>query len=543
MHSTPSKKLKKLWRGINTAQTGEVKQDLGSVLASGDKGYVNIAAQCHDHVMHLAEASARKFYTDLNYNFELGGLVGKYYDLDGSAGGHDAYNVEVEALGGNLIYGENSMPTIDFRQPLIKNHEDLEKLKNKKIDFLNAGRFPMILNSSGGMVGGNIIFCSPFSLAVGLMGFPKLIRAMRKDPKLYDGVMSFVVDDVLAPWIRVQNKKIGHLMGIGADAWASVPNLSPKEMMDWIVPYNQRLEKKCKEFGVIAMNVTGDYCEERIEKFDPKILHDSFDVEVASVGGNPAIFLAMGRWHEYPLEAVRAYTEKFRKEGKSVSVTAGINARLLRDGPVEKIVDNVKRFIDAFGRDHSLSIFLSNVPADAPSEHIHAAVAATHTYGKYPIADNLDDVEIKIPTKKSFKEWRIENEPIIKAKKKEEAKEERCGLAGLLWQQMGKVNQNNKFKEDYADAKMSFLYNLTDQRYSALITIENGTLDVKHIENEGNAIENIEADASIACSASLFFDFTGGKISKVGMLIKMLTGKLKVKGAKKMKELAKIMAY
>ena len=66
---------------------------------------------------------------------------------------------------------------------------------------------------------------------------------------------------------------------------------------------------------------------------------------------------------------------------------------------------------------------------------------------------------------------------------------------------------------------------------------------MKHIENEGNAIENIEADASIACSASLFFDFTGGKISKVGMLIKMLTGKLKVKGAKKMKELAKIMAY
>ena len=492
--------------------------------------------------MYLAEVPAKDFYSDLNLNFEVGGLVGKYYDLDSPIGGHDAYNIEVEAVGGKLIYGENSMPTIDFRQPLIKNYEDLEKLKNKKIDFQNAGRFPMILNCTGSMVGGNAIFCSPFSLAVGLMGFPKLIRAMKKDPKLYHGVMSFVVDDVLAPWIRIQNKKLGNLMGIGADAWASVPNLSPKEMMEYIVPYNQRLEKKCRAFGVMVMNVSGDYCEERIEKFDPKILHDSFDVEVASVGGNPAIFLAMGRWHEYPLEAVRDYTEKYRKEGKGVSITAGINARMLRDGPVEKIVDNVKRFIDAFARDHSLNIFLSNVPADTPSEHIHAAVAATHTYGKFPIADDLDDIELKIPTKKSFKEWRIKNEPIVKAKMKEEAEEERCGLAGLLWQQMGSINQNEKFKEEYADAKMSFLYNLTDQRYSALITIENGTLDVKHIENDEDTIKNMEVDGLLACTASLFFDFTGGKISKVSMLLKMLTGKLKIKGMKRMKELGDIMS-
>ena len=388
-----------------------------------------------------------------------------------------------------------------------------------------------------------IAFCSPFSLAVGLMGFPALIKAMRRNPDFAHKVFIFIVDDVLTPAIKLQNEITGALMGIGADAWACVPNLSPQEMQKWVIPYNQRLERNIKKFGVLIMNFTGDYCEERIEKFDPQILHDSFDVEIASMGGNPALFLGMGRWHEYPLESVRDYTEKYRKEGKAVTITGFINARLLRDGPVEKIVDMVKRYIDTFARDHNLSLFLANVPADTPSEHIHAAVAATHTYGKFPIADNLEEIEFIIPTKKSFKEWRIENEPIIKAKEKEEAKEERCGLAGLLWQQMGKVNQNDKFKEDYADAKMSFLYNLTDQRYSALITIENGTLDVKHIENEGDAIENIEADASIACSASLFFDFSGGKISKVGMLIKMLTGKLKVKGAKKMQELATIMAY
>jgi uroporphyrinogen-III decarboxylase len=473
----------------------------------------------------------------------MGELVGRYYNLDSPAGGHDIYDLEVEALGGKLIYGENSMPTIDFREPLIKNREDLEKLKMKKVDFRTAGRYPSLL-ISGGLAQSEmsmVSFCSPFSLAVGLMGFPRLIKAMRKQPDFAHEVFKFIVDDILPASIKAQNEATGALMGIGADAWACVPNLSPDEMKEWVVPYNQRLEKNAKKYGVLTMNVSGDYCEERIEKFDPKILHDSFDVEIASMGGTPAIFLGMGRWHEYPLEAVRDYTEKFRKQGIPVTVTAGLNARLLRDGPIDKIIDTVKRYIDTFARDHELSIFLMNVPYDTPSEHIHAAVVATHTYGKFPIADNLDEIELNIPKVKSFKEWRIENESRIKAEMKE-VKEERCGLAGLLWQQLGSVNKNEKFKEEYADAKMSFLYHLTDQRYSALITVENGTLDVKHIENEETDIESIEVDGSISCTASLFFDFTGGKISKLGMLIKMLTGKLKVKGAKKMQELANIMA-
>jgi len=505
------------------AQTGEVKKDLGSLISRGEAGTITITAQCHDHVMYLAGVPARKFYSDFGLNFETGDLVGRYYDLDGTAGGFDAYNLEVEALGGKLIYGENSMPTIE----------------EKEISFHKDGRFPLILES-GGMAGyGMVAFCSPFSLAVGLMSFPSLIKAMRKNPKFAHELYTFIVDDVLTPWIKVQNENCDALMGIGADAWCCIPNLSIKEMNEWVVPYNQRLERNAKKLGVLTMNVSGDYCEERLEKFDPKILHDSFDVQIASMGGTPSIFLAMGRWHEYPLDAVRDYTEKFRNEGKTVTITAGINARLLRDGPVDKIVDMVKRYIDTFARDHNLSIFLSNVPTDTPSDHIHAAVAATHTYGKLPIADNLDDIEFVLPKKKSFEVWRQTQEGKEKTVQKEE---ERRGLAGLLWQQMGAINDNNKFKEQYADAKMSFLYNLTDQRYGALIKVENGRLEVEHVRNDEETLKNLEVDGSLACPAGLFFDFTSGKLSKFGGLVKMITGKLKVKGMKKMQELGKIMA-
>jgi uroporphyrinogen-III decarboxylase len=522
------------------AQTGEVKRDLGSLISGGDKGSLTIGAQCHDHVMYLTKSPAKKFYSDFTFNFEMGELVGRYYNLDSPAGGHDIYDLEVEALGGKLIYGENSMPTIDFRDPLIKNPEDLKKLKMKEIDFHTAGRYPSLLKS-GGLAQSEmamVSFCSPFSLAVGLMGFPKLIKAMRKQPDFAHEVFKFIVDDILTSSIKAQNEATDALMGIGADAWACVPNLSPDEMKEWVVPYNQRLEKNAKKYGVLVMNVSGDYCEERIQKFDPKILHDSFDVEVASMGGTPAIFLGMGRWHEYPLEAVRDYTEKFRKEGIPVTVTAGINARLLRDGPIEKIVDTVKRYIDTFARDHNLSIFLMNVPYDTPSDHIHAAVAATHTYGKLPIADDLDAIKLELPKRESFEEWQKTEE----AKKKPPKEPLRRGLAGLLWQQMGAINKSSKFKEKYANSKMSFLYNLTDQRYGALITVENGRLDVKHLRNDEEILKNLQVDGSLACPAGLFFDFSSGKISKISMLGKMLSGKLKVKGMKKMKELGDIMA-
>jgi hypothetical protein len=244
----------------------------------------------------------------------------------------------------------------------------------------------------------------------------------------------------------------------------------------------------------------------------------------------------MGRWHEYPLEAVRDYTEKFRKQGMPVTITAGINARLLRDGPIEKIVDTVKRYIDTFARDHNLSIFLMNVPYDTPPDHIHAAVAATHTYGKLPIADNLDEIKLEIPKRESFEEWQK-----TEGAKKPPEEPERCGLAGLLWQQMGAINKIPKFKEQYADAKMSFLYHLSDQKYSALISIENGHLEVQHVLNEKDPLKTIDVDGSISCPAGLFFDFSSGKLSKIAMIGKMLTGKLKVKGMKKMQELAKIM--
>jgi uroporphyrinogen-III decarboxylase len=242
-------------------------------------------------------------------------------------------------------------------------------------------------------------------MAVGMRSYPALIKDMRKRPQFAHDLFTFIIDEVLVPFIQVQKEYCDMAMCVGADAWCAVPNLSVKEMKEWVVPYNQQLAEKAREFGMTVMFVSGDYCEEQLEKFDVEVLHGSFDVEVASQG-TPSLLLLMGRWQDYPLEPVRDYTARYRKQGIKVPIAAGVNARLLRDGPVEKIVSTIKRYIDAFARDHELNVLLSNIPADTPPDHVHAAVAAVHTYGRTPIGTNLDEIPFELPTRESFQEWK-----------------------------------------------------------------------------------------------------------------------------------------
>jgi hypothetical protein len=86
-------------------------------------------------------------------------------------------------------------------------------------------------------------------------------------------------------------------------------------------------------------------------------------------------------------------------------VTAGVDAMLLKDGPVEAIVERIKLYLDKLARDGRCLIHLNQIPAEAPPEHIHAAVAACHTYGGLPIPENLDDIHFEVPQRESFAEF------------------------------------------------------------------------------------------------------------------------------------------
>lgn len=50
-------------------------------------------------------------------------------------------------------------------------------------------------------------------------------------------------------------------------------------------------------------------------------------------------------------------------------------------------------------------LFLNNINADTPPEHVHALIAALDVYGEYPIPENFDSIEVKIPNRESFEEF------------------------------------------------------------------------------------------------------------------------------------------
>jgi uroporphyrinogen-III decarboxylase len=387
-------------------------EERGGGLLTGPKkeekpNWIPVSAQMHDHTMTLTRTPANVFYYQAEPMVNAFQAVAHYYNLDSLSVAGDVYNYEAEAMGQAMIYGDNCMPTIDFRDPLIKTPADLARVRVP--NWNSDGRIPYIVDvmrlSKQRGITDQGIFCAPFSLAVGVRSYPLLVHDMKKDPKFAHELFTFLVDEILSSYLTHVHQETGLNILLGADAWSAYPNMTPELLEEFVVPYAERLRARLAPLGVFAMVVaSGDYCEERLERFDKNILWRCLDIGMKCVGA-PTAFLAMGRWQDYPLEPVAEYLAKYRAQGVNVHISAGVNARLLRDGPVSRIVDNIKRFADVLARHTVIDIFLANIPADTPSQHIHAAVAAAHTYGRLPIAENLDEIEFEVPQRESFEEF------------------------------------------------------------------------------------------------------------------------------------------
>ncbi len=367
---------------------------------------LTVTAQMHDHVMTVSQVPAKVFFYEPRPFVDAFEAVGAYYGMDGAMPFADVYNYEAEALGQAMIYGEHSMPTIDFRDPLIKQPGDLAKVKIP--DWEHTKRVPFLFESTRLAVERGMttqgVSCGPFSLAVGVRSYPLLMHDIKKNPKFAHELFTWLVDDVLTSFMKAFHKYAGVNVILPADAWSAIPNVTPDMLDEWVVPYDQRLQANLAPDGIFCVNMAGDYCEERLEKFDKQVLWRCFDAQ-SRASGAPVALLGMGRWQDYPLEAVAEYLDAQKAKGVNVGLTAGVNARLLRDGPVDAIVDNIKRFIDILGRRTHTDIFLANIPADAPPQHVSTAVQAVHTYGRLPLAENLEQVQFKPKPIGSFKDY------------------------------------------------------------------------------------------------------------------------------------------
>ena len=361
---------------------------------SAENNHVVIGAQSNDHSAHLVEISPKRFFTDAFTFARVQLLVTEYYRVDAPINFWDVYNIEAEALGQKVDYDPEGIPDSDRTRPLISKPSDLDRITPP--DPYKSGRMPWVLqvNKTFLEMTGKLeraYFTAPFSLAVNIRGYENLVDDMFERPGFVHRLFKFLCDDVITPYIEVMRSEIGipDLLMDGRDAWASPPMITLDMMDEYVVAYTERLREKLGD-RVVTRGNWGDSKSHDPERFFSQKLQCS-----------PGILSVLDPdLYEVGPQRVKAFADKH-----NTLITAGVDATLLKEGPVEAIVERIKLYIDKMARDERCMIHLNQIPAETPPEHIHAVVAACHTYGRYTIPENLNDIPIEIPKRESFSDF------------------------------------------------------------------------------------------------------------------------------------------
>ncbi len=372
---------------------------------SPEDDHIVIGAQINDHSAFLSGVSPERFFTDADTFTQAQLLVTEYYKLDTLSNFWDVYNVEAEALGQKVVFYPVGLPDVDRTQPLMSQPSDLDRLHPP--NPYKSGRMPWIqmLNKNFLEMTGKlerVYFTAPFSLAVNIRGYQNLMEDMFLRPAFTHRLFKFLCDDVLVPHIEAMREAVDmpDLLMDGRDAWASPPLITLDMMDEYVVTYTERLRDKVGD-NLLTRGNWGD-----AKSRDP----ERFFLQKTKCSPGSLSVLDPDLYEVGP-ERVKAYANEH-----NLFVTAGVDAALLQKGPVEAIVERIKFYIDKIARDGRCMIHLNHIPAETPSEHVHAAVAACHTYGRLPIPENLDDIQLEIPKRESFLDFVKEKTIAIQSK-------------------------------------------------------------------------------------------------------------------------------
>lgn len=332
---------------------------------------VPVYAQMHEFVMKELGVNGKEFYTTPEILVSGTLEICEKYRIDVAFLDYDVYNIEAEALGQRIIYSDSGMPDVDRSRPLIRDRDDLKKIKTP--DFDSDGRLPTVVEIysiykklTG--IDAAMEFSAPFSLAANIRGIEQLLGDLYDDPEFAKSLFDRLTEEILAPWIQHLKKTFPDAKSIaGNDATASLPIVSPDILREWVIPYILRLRELCGP-AVHVPNWVGErYLKNPQEMFDLKLtvcpgFLQGQDPDVEVLG--PAVY--------------REYAEK-----RGVPLILGIGASFLALSQPEDVEKRVKNYIEVGGKNGRFALYLCNLGATTPPENVRAAVNAIGKYGTY----------------------------------------------------------------------------------------------------------------------------------------------------------------
>ena len=120
------------------------------------------------------------------------------------------------------------------------------------------------------------------------------------------------------------------------------------------------------------------------------------------------------------------------------------------------------------------------------------------------------------------------------------------GFALLINSILSPLNKNKKFREKFSKTDTKVLLNATNLNYAALIIIDHGSVRVESIPNKPK--ENLKKkkvgwNGFLEMDTQTFLAIAMSRISVPGMAKKWLSGKIKMRGIRKLLILLKVFKF
>jgi len=133
---------------------------------------------------------------------------------------------------------------------------------------------------------------------------------------------------------------------------------------------------------------------------------------------------------------------------------------------------------------------------------------------------------------------------MIETEKNEKVKKPR-GVGGVLYKILMPLENNERFVQRYSKFDLKLLINAKDTKFAAVVTVNNGKILIESISNKDKKSlkkKVLKWNGMITASLPLFLEIAMGKLSLMGMVKKIITRKMKVRGIKNLLIMKKMFA-
>jgi len=333
----------------------------------GKPARVPVLAQLHEFAAGYLKIPRQEFFRRPEVMVPAILDVEQQFGVDVASVSYDVYNIEAEALGQRIRWSDAGMPDIDRDAPLIRDRDDLPRLRTPNFDAQPAFRRVVAMHALFRKLTGiepGLSFCAPFTLATNLRGIEPFLVDICTDPAFARDLLARITDEVLAPWIAYQLRHFPNTPKIsGVDATASPPIVNLPLLRDWVAPSILRLRE---QFGprISVSNWVGErYLERPEEMLDLKL-----QVGPGSLLGQDPDVEALGP------DRYKTYAERH-----DVPLILGVGAAFLAQAQPAAVVERVRHYAETGSRGGGrFALYLCNLAANTPPENVRAAVDAAH---------------------------------------------------------------------------------------------------------------------------------------------------------------------